>query len=92
MQTIVDFLGVETFRVTEVETPWVGVVTLETGVLTTDGKGVGASGTIAGALASCFNFNLITGDEKWNPAAETRKVSPTTLEDVVTTSEIPSSG
>ena len=64
MQTIVDFLGVETFRVAEVETPWAGVVTLETCVLPADGKGVGASGTIAGALASCFNFNLITGAEK----------------------------
>ena len=42
MQTIVDFLGVETFRVAEVETPWAGAFTLATGVLTADGKGVGA--------------------------------------------------
>ena len=79
-------------------------ITVETGLTADSGEGVAVgvgegstvgatgSGVTGCAFALCVTFIFMTGAEKWNPAAETSKVFPTTLEDVVTTSEIPSSG
>ena len=82
VQVIVFFL-LATIGFAACWTSWLGAATA-TGVVSSTLTGLTASGSgVTGcAFALCFNFNFMTGAEKWNPAAETRKVSPTTLEAV----------